>query len=76
YDILVGEGLLARAGTLLAPVLPARRVAIVTDAAVGPLHLPALRAGLAAAGFTIATEITVPPGEASKGFATLQSLLE
>nr|WP_309139745.1 3-dehydroquinate synthase [Siccirubricoccus sp. G192] len=76
YDILVGRGLLARAGALLAPVLPARRVAIVTDATVGPLHLPTLREGLAEAGFNIATEVTVPPGGSSKGFATLESVLE
>ena len=43
YDILVGEGLLARAGALIAPVLAAKRVVIVTDANVAPLHLPALR---------------------------------
>jgi shikimate kinase/3-dehydroquinate synthase len=76
YEVVVGEGLLARAGALLAPVLPARRVAIVTDATVAPLHLPVLREGLAEAGFTIAAEITVPPGEASKGFGQLQSVLE
>ena len=76
YDILVGEGLLARAGGLLGPVLPARRCLIVTDEHVGPRHLPALRAGLEEAGFAIAAEITVPPGEASKGFPTLQSVLE
>ena len=76
YDILVGDGLLARAGALLAPVLPARRAVIVTDETVAPLHLPALRAGLLEAGFAIAAEITVPPGEASKGFPVLQSVLE
>ena len=76
YDILVGDGLLARAGALLAPVLPARRAVIVTDETVAPLHLPALRAGLLEAGFAIAAEITVPPGEASKGFPGLQSVLE
>ncbi|MDI3305974.1 MAG: 3-dehydroquinate synthase [Acetobacteraceae bacterium] len=76
YDIVAGPGLLARAGGLMAPVLPARRAAIVTDASVAPLHLPALRAGLLEAGFTITTEITVPPGEASKDFSTLQSVLE
>ena len=76
YDILVGEGLLARAGALLAPVLPARRVVIVTDETVAPLHLPALREGLAEAGFAITAEITVAPGEASKGFPTLQAVLE
>jgi shikimate kinase/3-dehydroquinate synthase len=76
YEVVVGEGLLARAGGLLAPVLPARRAVIVTDAAVAPLHLPALRAGLEEAGFAIAATIAVPPGEASKGFATLQRVLE
>ncbi len=76
YEVLVGEGLLARAGGLIAPVLPARRAVIVTDAAVAPLHLPALRAGLEEAGFAIPAVVTVPPGEASKGFATLERVLE
>ncbi len=76
YDVLVGEGLLARAGALLAPVLPSRRVAVVSDAAVAALHGPALRAGLEEAGFTVAVEATVPPGEASKDFGTLHRVLE
>nr|WP_279387807.1 3-dehydroquinate synthase [Roseicella frigidaeris] len=76
YDILVGEGLLARAGGLMAPVLPGRRVVVVTDETVAPLHLPVLRAGLEEAGFAILAEIAVPPGEASKDFACLQSVLE
>lgn len=76
YEVLVGCGLLARAGGLLAPVLPAKRVAIISDATVAPLHLPALRAGLQEAGFNIATELTVPPGEASKDFARLHGLLD
>ncbi|WP_241671329.1 3-dehydroquinate synthase [Dankookia rubra] len=76
YDIVVGEGLLERAGALLAPVLPARRVVIVTDENVAPLHLPALRAGLEEAGFSTLAEIVVPAGEASKNFAVLQSVLE
>nr|WP_269769589.1 3-dehydroquinate synthase [Roseomonas rubea] len=73
---MVGPGLLARAGGLIAPVLPARRVVIVTDEAVGPLHLPALRAGLAAADVTVVAEIAVAPGEASKDFARLHGVLE
>ena len=76
YEVLVGEGLLARAGAHLAPVLPARRVVVVTDERVAPLHLTALRAGLEEAGFGIAAVITVPPGEASKGFATLNRVLD
>lgn len=76
YEVLVGAGLLERAGAHLAPVLPARRVVVVTDATVGPLHLTTLRAGLEEAGFAIAAVVTVPPGEGSKGFPTLQRVLE
>jgi shikimate kinase/3-dehydroquinate synthase len=76
YDILVGEGLIAHAGGRIAPVLPARRVAIVTDEAVAALHLPALREGLEEAGIAVAAEIAVPPGEASKDFFRLQAVLE
>jgi shikimate kinase/3-dehydroquinate synthase len=76
YEVLVGQGLLKHAGGLLAPVLPAKRVAIISDANVAPLHLPALRAGLQAADFAIAAELTVPPGEASKDFARLHGLLD
>ncbi len=76
YDILVGAGLLARAGALLAPILPARRVAIVTDAAVAPLHLPALQAGLAAAGIAVIATHAIPPGEASKSFARAGAAVE
>ncbi|MBD0270707.1 MAG: 3-dehydroquinate synthase, partial [Acetobacteraceae bacterium] len=74
--VVVGEGLLPRAGALLAPVLPSRRVAVVSDAAVAALHGPALRAGLEEAGFAVAADATVPPGEASKGFETLHRVLE
>jgi shikimate kinase/3-dehydroquinate synthase len=76
YDILVGEGLLARAGALLAPVLPGRRVAVISDGDVAALHLATLRAGLEAAGFAILAEHLVPPGEKSKCFAVVQAALE
>lgn len=76
YEIVVGEGLLARAGALVAPVLPARRVAVVTDGSVAALHLPRLHAGLEEAGVTVVTTHVVPPGEASKSFAETQKLLE
>ncbi|WP_370688711.1 3-dehydroquinate synthase [Roseomonas sp. GC11] len=76
YEVLVGRDLLARAGGLIAPALPARRVAIVSDASVAALHLPALRAGLAEAGFEIRASLTVPPGEASKNFSQFAALME
>ncbi|WP_284947617.1 3-dehydroquinate synthase [Acidisoma cladoniae] len=65
YDVVIGTGLLARAGGLLAQVLPQRRAIVVTDNTVAALHLDALRVGLEGAGFTVGT-IAVPPGEASK----------
>jgi shikimate kinase/3-dehydroquinate synthase len=76
HDIVVGEGLLARAGVLLAPVLASRRVAIISDSDVARLHLPALRAGLQAGGFTILAEHLVPPGESTKCLAAVQGALE
>ncbi len=65
YDVVVGEGLLARAGALLAPVLPQKRAVVVTDTTVAALHLPALLAGLAATGIEAST-VTVEPGESAK----------
>jgi shikimate kinase/3-dehydroquinate synthase len=76
YPVLTGPGLVARAGAHLAPLLPSRRVAIVTDRSVAGLHLAALRAGLADAGFATLTEIVVPPGEAAKSFPVLTEVVE
>ena len=65
YDVVVGQGLLARAGALLAAVLPQKRAFVITDSAVADLHLPTLLASLAETGFT-ATPLIVPAGESSK----------
>jgi shikimate kinase / 3-dehydroquinate synthase len=75
YEVVVGDGLLPRAGALLAPVLPQRRAVVVTDDVVAALHLPALLAGLAETG--IATNsITVPAGEASKNLEAWAALVD
>ena len=65
YDVVVGDGLLARAGALLAPVIPQKRAVVVTDETVAALHLPTLLDGLAQTGIRTST-VVVPPGEASK----------
>ncbi|WP_239002919.1 3-dehydroquinate synthase [Rhodovastum atsumiense] len=75
YDVVVGEGLIERAGALLAPVLPQKRAVVVTDATVAPLHLPALLRGLEACAFESRT-ITVPPGETSKKLATYETVVD
>ena len=46
YDILVGPGLLERAGMLASPVMRGRRAIVVTDRTVAELHLARLRGGL------------------------------
>ena len=76
YDVVIGEGLLGRAGGLIAPALPARRVAVISDASVAALHLPRLRAGLEEAGIEIRASLTVPPGEGSKSLATYGAVME
>ncbi len=75
YDIRIGPGLVARAGVEIAPRLRRPRVAVVTEARVAELHLPALLAGLAAAGIEAAV-LELPPGEATKGWAELQRVVE
>jgi shikimate kinase/3-dehydroquinate synthase len=65
YDVVVGDNLLARAGALLAPVLPQKRAVVITDETVAALHLQTLQEGLAQTGVRTDT-VVVPPGEASK----------
>ncbi len=74
YDILIGPGLIGRAGAEVARRLPGIRAAIVTDANVAAHHLAAMQASLAASGVE-AQAITVAPGEKSKGFDTLQDVV-
>ena len=75
YDVVVGQDLLARAGALLAPVLPQRRAVIVTDETVAPLHLPALLRGLEAT--AVETRVlTVAPGETSKNLRTYGDVVD
>ncbi len=77
YDILIGEGLLARAGELIRPLMKAgrSRVFIVADANVAELHGATLMGALEAAGFA-GHLIGVPPGEESKSFAYLATVLD
>ena len=75
YDIVIGEDLLPRAGSYLAPVLARPRVVVVSDETVAALHLAPLRESLNQSGIQN-DAIVIPPGEGSKNFAALQSLLD
>ena len=75
YDVRVGAGLLAQAGAHIAPLLRKRRVAIITEETVAALHLSALQAGLSAEGIE-SEALILPPGEATKSWAHLQTCVE
>jgi shikimate kinase/3-dehydroquinate synthase len=74
YDVAIGDGLLARAGALLAPVLPQKRAVVVSDANVARLHMRTVLNALNDTGFDTAS-IVVPAGEASKTLETWQSVV-
>ena len=70
YDILIGHGLIARAGGEIAARVKGRKAAIITDANVAPHYLEPLTESLATAGIK-ATPVILPPGEKSKSFEPL-----
>lgn len=70
YDVLVGQGLLDRAGRLIAPFQKRGRTAVVSDETVWALHGARLTAALNDAGIE-ALPVIVPPGEQTKSFAGL-----
>src|SRR6185503_10211252 len=75
YDIVIGRGVLASLGQQIAKLKPGAKAAIVTDETIARLHLKAARAALDAAGIA-ATDVIVPPGEASKQFETFERVCE
>jgi 3-dehydroquinate synthase len=75
YDVVIGDGLIAQAGTRIAPFAASGRVFVVTDENVARLHLPALETALAAGGLRSA-RIVVPAGEQTKGFSGLERLCD
>ncbi|WP_209424632.1 3-dehydroquinate synthase [Pararhodobacter sp. SW119] len=75
YDVRIGSGLIARAGTEIAPLLRRPRVAVLTEERVAALHLPALEVGLRAQGISLQA-LALAPGEATKGWPQLQRAVE
>ncbi|PDV88098.1 3-dehydroquinate synthase [Rhizobium sp. H4] len=72
YDILIGPGLIARAGAEIAPRLNGRKAAVITDENVAPLYLEALVASLADAGI-VSAAVVLPAGEKTKSFEHLMT---
>ncbi len=74
YDVLIGPGLVARAGALIAERYPTARCGVVTDESVAKHHLKALEKGFAES--KIAGTVVLPPGEATKNFVEAAALSE
>ena len=75
YDIVTGTGLIENAADYIAPFLPRPKTAVITDENVSRHHLKALTGSLEAAGIETRS-IIVPPGEASKSFASLETVCD
>ena len=75
YDIVIGPGLVARAGAEIGRLLPGGRAAIVTDRNVAGHHLETLRAGLDRGGIEFST-LVLPAGEKTKSFAALEEVVD
>jgi len=75
YPILIGDGLLAHAGTWAAQASPRASALIVTNEAVGPLHAAKLEAALSGH-FARVRTLALPDGEAYKDWATLNLIFD
>src|SRR5262245_12952667 len=74
YPVYIGRGLLTRADLLL-PLLPQRRVAIVTSTTVARLYLDSTAAVFEEAGIAC-VRVVVPDGEEHKDWATLNMVFD
>lgn len=75
YDVVIGPGLLAQAGTRIGPLLRRKHVAIVADEHVAGLHLDRLTAALSDAGIECSV-LELQRGEATKSWTHLQDVVE
>jgi 3-dehydroquinate synthase len=73
YDVTIEDGLLDRAGELLAPFARGNKLIVITDENVWAAQGERLVRGL---GGIETLPIVVPPGEASKSFSTLGSVVD
>ncbi|GGO97802.1 3-dehydroquinate synthase [Stakelama pacifica] len=74
YDIHIEQGLLGRAGEVIAPLVGKRPVVVVADRNV-KVHLSTLRGSLGAAGIP-SEAIELPAGEATKSWDQLAALTD
>ena len=75
YDVRIGSGLLARAASEILPLLRRQKVAVITDETVADAHLAPLAASFSAQNIAM-TALSLPPGEATKGWPQLERAVD
>ena len=75
YDIIIGDGQLARLGEHVRPLLGDCRIAVLTDSNVDALYGTTILEVLGAAGYD-ACKYVIPAGEASKSAENLLAFLD
>ena len=75
YDILIGHGLIGRAGGEILPLMRRKQAIVVTDEIVARHHLAALQESLSNAGIAHQS-VVLPPGEGTKDLAHFGRLLD
>lgn len=75
YDVMIGAGLISRAGELAAQVLAPCSAAIITDSTVDALYGDTVEKSLRDAGFAT-LRYAFPAGEENKRLSTLEGILE
>jgi 3-dehydroquinate synthase len=76
YPIVIGDGLLAGADALLAPLIPLRRTLIVTDEHLARTAYPELLQKALARADVACRTLVLPAGEATKSWRFLEQLTE
>ena len=75
YDVLIGEGLIDKAGELTKKVVRPCKCLIVTDDTVDELYGDRVQISFTYAGFDV-SRFAFPAGEASKNLSTLSDILD
>lgn len=75
YDILIGDGLLDKAGEFCRETIGECRVCVITDDTVNELYFDRLNASLQNAGYSV-IRFVFPHGEGSKNIGTITEILE
>ena len=75
YDVVIGNGLLSQAGSLIAETVKGRKAVVVTDDIVNDLYAEKLIKSMTDAGFTVDLFV-FPNGEESKCHKTLIELYD